>query len=347
MIILFIILFCVAVYGIKFASFHKDYMTPSSTNAIKGIFAVLILYSHMRGYLTLSDACTGHTYVRVLKYLGQTMTTMYLFYSGYGLMESVRTKPGYGKNFFRKRILKILLHFDIAVLMYIILQFLLGWQFDGMTYLASLVGWESVGNSNWFIFEILVLYLFFYFGLWIKRKVGMKYASISVGVIILATTIVLSVFLWLFLHKQRDGSWWIDNIFTFSLGMGYSLVKDKIDDWMRNGKVYFPTFIVLTMILVGWRHVYGVDMLGVCTCLFALWAVMLTMKVKLDNRVLQWLGTVSFSVYILQRIPMILLTAFGINSNIALFVSITIPSAFLLAYLYTGFLKKVDSKLFV
>ncbi len=342
MIILFIILFCVAVYGIKFASFHKDYMTPSSTNAIKGIFAVLILYSHMRGYLTLSDACTGHTYVRVLKYLGQTMTTMYLFYSGYGLMESVRTKPGYGKNFFRKRILKILLHFDIAVLMYIILQFLLGWQFDGMTYLASLVGWESVGNSNWFIFEILALYMFFYIGLWIKRSL-----DISMGGGVLATTIVLCIVLWVFLYKVKGQTWWIDNIFTFPLGMGYSMIKDKVEMWMKCDKIYYPVFISMTVVLVVWRHVYGVDMLGVCTCLFALWAVMLTMKVKLDNRVLQWLGTVSFSVYILQRIPMILLTAFGINSNIALFVSITIPSAFLLAYLYTGFLKKVDSKLFV
>ena len=46
--------------------------------------------------------------------------------------------------------------------------------------------------------------------------------------------------------------------------------------------------------------------------LFTLGIVMITMKVKITNPVLEWFGNHVFSVYILQRIPMILLSRYGV-----------------------------------
>ena len=113
MIILLVLLLIASLWGMKISSFHKDYMSLDATSAIKGIFAVLILFSHMRQYMDLSDTFFNNSYIRILNYLGQMMVTMYLFYSGYGLMESFKKKPDYKKNFLHNRVLKILIHFDV------------------------------------------------------------------------------------------------------------------------------------------------------------------------------------------------------------------------------------------
>lgn len=89
----------------------------------------------------------------------------------------------------------------------------------------------------------------------------------------------------------------------------------------------------------------GSDIYGVCSCLFSLLIVLSCIKVKLDNIVLQWLGTYSFSIYIMQRWPMILLTYFGVNENKWLFVTFAIPSALLTAWFFNKILNMIDKKL--
>ena len=209
MIILLIILVIISLYGIKLASFHKDYISLDGTNAIKGIFAVLILYSHMRQYLTLTDTFANNSYNAILKYIGQMMVTMYLFYSGYGLMESQRKKLNYRKNFPKNRLLKILIHFDIVVILYIILQFILGKQFSILEYLGSLIGWTSLGNSNWFIFVILSLYVAFYFSLCFNHSFTNEKQKENN---ILFAVIVLCVILWGFLYFAKGHSRWFNNL---------------------------------------------------------------------------------------------------------------------------------------
>ena len=275
------------------------------------------------------------------------MVTMYLFYSGYGLMESQRKKSDYKKHFIRNRFLKILLHFDLAVILYIILQLLLGKPFSMLEYAGSLVGWYSVGNDNWFIFVILALYAFFYLSLcirqWSKKwLIKEKYGE----EIILTAVLVLCILLWFGLYFTKGQEWWIDNIMVFPLGISFSIFKPQIEEWIRKGKNYYFVFLILTVFLVSWHSLVGIDKKGICTCLFALWVVLLSMKVKFDNKILQWLGTLAFSIYILQRLPMIALTNAGINKNALLFVIIVIPSVFIIAYLYNCFLKRMDKRLF-
>ena len=84
MLILLVLLFIVSLWGVKISSFHKDYMSLEATNAIKGIFAVLILYSHMRQYMELPDTFSNNSYIIFLNYIGQMMVTMYLFILGMG-----------------------------------------------------------------------------------------------------------------------------------------------------------------------------------------------------------------------------------------------------------------------
>lgn len=322
-------------------------MSLNATNAIKGIFAVIILYSHMRQYLDLTNTIFNNSYVAILKYIGQMMVTMYLFYSGYGLMESVKKKPNYKNSFLKKRVLKILLHFDIAVVLYIILQLLLGKQYPLQIYLGSMIGWVSVGNSTWFIFDILVLYLFYFIALCIKEWITQRNSINNSGIVVLISVSLLCVVLWLILYLTKGKPWWYNNIMVFPLGILYSLYKNKLEDLVtKRGGGYYYAFFILTISLITWREIVGIDIFGICTSLFALWVVLLSMKVKFDNKILQWLGTLAFSIYILQRLPMIVLSELGINQNALIFSLIIISSVLLIAHIYTAALKRIDKHLF-
>ena len=79
---------------------------------------------------------------------------------------------------------------------------------------------------------------------------------------------------------------------------------------------------------------------------FALALVFATMKLKLDNRALRWLGVNAFAIYILQRLAMIVCTYFGLNHNSLLFSAIVIPSTLLIASIFTATTNRMNQRLF-
>ena len=343
MFLLYILLLILMLWGGQYSAFRHDYMSLKSTNAIKGIFAVLILYRHIPSYLQLTDSWLDTYFVSVDSYLAQLIVALFLFYSGYGIMLSVMKKPNYVESFFKNRIIKILVHFDIAVLSFILLQLCLGKVYSRGEYVLSWIGWLSVGNSNWFIFDILALYtiswLVLLFHTYVKRL-----GSHSM----IFCTLLLVVILWLGLYRLKPGMhWWIDTLLTYPIGMLYAVYKDKIDSKLQNGSHYFITLFILTIGFIVWHYFLWIDKLGLCSCLFCLLVSVLSMRFRFDNKILQWLGTYAFAIYIMQRWPMLIFVHLGCNANIPLFVCLSIPSGLVVAYIFQCLLNKLDQRFFV
>ena len=85
---------------------------------------------------------------------------LFLFYSGYGVMESIIQKgETYIDRFPRHRLLQTLLNFDVAVVCFFFLNLALGIPMSFKQVGFSMIGWESIGNSNWYVFVILYCYL--------------------------------------------------------------------------------------------------------------------------------------------------------------------------------------------
>lgn len=68
---------------------------------------------------------------------------------------------------------------------------------------------------------------------------------------------------------------------------------------------------------------------------FALILVLVTMKVKLNNRALRWLGINCFGIYILQRIPMALFSELGLTAHWAVFYVAVVAATLVLAAGFT------------
>lgn len=79
---------------------------------------------------------------------------------------------------------------------------------------------------------------------------------------------------------------------------------------------------------------------------FALLVVLLTMKIKVDNKVLRWLGINAFSIYILQRLAMIVGTHLGLNQKGLIYAAFVIPVTLLLASIFTAVTGRINRKLF-
>lgn len=297
-------------------------MSKESCNNIKGVFILMIFLSHSLQYIKESgfffsgiDILTSI----IVGYIGQLVVVMFLFYSGYGVAIQIECRGKmYVRQMPRQRILKTLLNFDIAVCLFIILNLLLMRPLSFGQVLLSFVAWDSVGNSNWYIFVIITCYILTYLAFCVNKN----YTGEVILVLCLIAMIILS---------RVKELWWYDTILAYPAGYIFAMYRQHIEKYIK--QYYYPCLVVFAAIFFI-THGYCPSTLGlapnVMAIVFALIIVMITMKIHIGNRWLQWFGANLFPLYIYQRIPMIALLALLGNE----FVS-TYPIAYLVVCLIT------------
>ncbi|MBR2384919.1 MAG: acyltransferase [Clostridia bacterium] len=335
MIIFFIALILIVVWKARFGSFHEDYMGKSQTCALKGLFAVIIVFSHLRGYISLPSNIYNDAFSYTINFIGQLMVALFFFYSGFGIMKSYEKNNDYQKGFIKKRVVKVLVEFDVAVLLYLILSLIIGSYYDWSNYVFCWIGWKSIGNSNWFVFVILLLYVITYLSFFVIKRVKDIKKPLYLAII----TTILSFSAIIVLRFVAEGSWWYDTILCYAFGMWFALIKENFDAFIKRGKKeHWGTIAVVTVLFVALYFIAGrinpfAITYNMCACAFCLLITVLTTKVKLDNVILKWLGIHSFAIYVLQRIPMIVLHKVGI-ANPYVFSIIAIIITMIMAYAF-------------
>lgn len=75
-------------------------------------------------------------------------------------MESLKAKGyQYAHTVITRRFPKLLLFFDVAVLLFLVTNLILGKCPGLKQVLLSFTGWDSIGNSNWYMFIIFCMYI--------------------------------------------------------------------------------------------------------------------------------------------------------------------------------------------
>ena len=335
--IVLLVLCCMGLQTAKKNEFFSDYCGKTQTSAINGVFVLVVFLSHASTYVTL-DGPLDAAYLTFKGYLRQLIVASFLFYSGYGMLESIRNKGlSYVKSIPGKRFFKVLLHMEIAVLLFLLTDFAIGKSFDLKTTLLAFTFWESIGNSNWYIFAILWMYLLVFASFFVCR------ANLWGGTIL--TTILAGGYVAAMLFAGKD-TWWYNTALLYPLGMWYSLLKPQIEKLvMKNDVTWFLSAGVLLVPYVfcylrrdthlAWYYMWG--------ALFILLLVLLTMKVKIGNSILSWFGSHVFSIYILQRIPMMVFTKLGLAEQRYSFITLSFLATLVLAVLFDAALEKLDN----
>ena len=339
-----VILLLVCVYGMKIYTlkeFNTGYLSKNNTTAVKGVFVFLVFMSHFIQYYPVSDAYDT-PYKAVRLFLGQLVVVMFLFYSGYGIYESVKKKgSGYIKSFPVNRFLKTLLHLDIAVLLFVIRNLIMDKPMKLANVLWSFIGWKNIGNSNWFMFTILILYFAVYLSFLIFRKK-------NVWALVL-TTVLTIVYVVVMANVIKVANYWYNTALCLPLGMWYSFLKDRIEAGVMKNNIIYHITLAATFGLFMLTH-YNKRPLTVYifwTLLFCLVVVFVTMKVSFGNKALYWLGNHVFSVYILQRLPMsVFYEIEPIASNRYIFFILSFGVTVILAELFDRSMAALDKVLF-
>lgn len=202
-------------------------------------------------------------------------------------------------------------------------------------YILSIFAWESVGNSTWFVFCILICWG----ATWIAFKIfhKKKQAYAFLWILLLIYVLVIKVL--------KNEHAWYDTILCYPFGMYLAFKKENLEKLLSSNfktglLVLFASFWFVMRLFVE-KNVVTYSLQSI---LFAVFMLCICSRVTINNKILQWLGNHTFSIYILQRIPMSLLAFYGMDEFGGLYTLLCLGFTCILAYYFDMMVLKIDKK---
>lgn len=264
--------------------------------------------------------------ITIFNSIGILFTSLFFFFSGYGLIISVRTKEAYLKTFLWKRLPTILVPFWIANIIAVLVRiFYMQLPMDTKDIIQYVLGLVLINGNGWYIVEIFFLYLAFYLIFKVCKNQKIALVLLSIASLI---PIVIG------LHSGHDtstmgnhwfkGEWWYNSTIVFVMGIWVAHFKDRILTFAK--KHYRGLLITASVLLVvayvieeyvrmvfGYYSVTPIDRrisneaitlyAQMVLCLIFTWVVLLlNLKISLGNRVLQGISIISMEIFLLHGI---------------------------------------------
>ena len=223
--------------------------------------------------------------------IGYLFVAVFFFSSGYGLLDSYRSKENYLDGFIGK-------HFGPILLIYIITEALF-WIYGSVK-----------SPYTWYVVAILCIYLVFFLSFRYCKKTGVAIAFVALGIILYC--IVCD---WMVL-----GSWWINTIGIFLAGLLYAVYEDRVNAFICkntilkllitvailiitcvygdkiNSSIYFSpdlkTYTSRRFLAILLEYVSGLAM--VLTCL------LISVKVRINSKFLSFVGSMTLEIYLVH-----------------------------------------------
>ena len=336
--LLFVILLFVTLSKTKIVtplkSYNDDFMSIKSCNSYKGFFALIVILHHISQRVSIGTLPPDFTRV------GYLAVAVFLFLSGYGLQKQNLLKPDYSRGFLLKRIPAILIPYIVMTLIYWLIYALLGdVRSIGTIWHNFIVNGDPIVWFSWYVVCILYFYIAFYFSMKIFKtsRVGIVIGGIAFW--------ILYIFL---CQKLAFGLWWYQTSFVFILGIVFSSYEEKI---LKFIKKYYPIVLLLalTFFIVLAKHKWEIYWLtpslktefllvAILSFLFIVSFLTLALKLTTDNKILDFLGKISFEIYMVQGAVMLTLRNEHFNvQNDILWTVLVLVGSLLLAFVLNKF----------
>ena len=315
---------------------NEEILNKIDTVTINGICTVFIFLSHSTQYWSLSSQFFDQLYKHVQNIHNQWVVAPFLAFSGYGVMISILNNKSYLQSFPYKRILKTLINFDVAVLLYWVIGISIGNNFSAPTVALAFLGITSLGNSNWYIFAIIIMYLLSY-----------VVSSFTKDREKTALLLFIGTALYIFLLKRFGfEERFYSTIMCYPAGSAIALYKKDILRLFSKYK-YATVFSLIVIIGVTYKlRIYTIIM-NISSIALILLIVWFLTFFTIDSNIFYFFGKHAFSIFILQRIPGILITVFfnGFGINKYILICLDFASTIGMALVYDKFLELLDMTL--
>lgn len=373
MIIIWYVLLIALLFGgaklCKKKTWNEENMSFYQTKCYLGFCAVIIVFHHIS-----QDTCASWLNPRFIRHgldifvtAGYPMVAMFFFCSGYGLYKSAKSKPDFFKRFIPVRIIPILIPTVLTMLVYIFFRYWRNIPLDIDSPFA-VNGHETWHPYIWYVPCIILLYIFFYIGFGLFKKD-------SIGILVVTIGIIGYI---LFCIKFRYGTWWFNTPHMFLVGILVSKYEDKFFESCK--KLYVLRLIgTILLCVVLWflgdnaggiylmvfHHPYdftygyrcdlisGIFQFLYCLAFMSLY-YLISMKLKVGNPVLSFLGKFTLELYLIHGIFIHMFGFFMIKDgikpvyyieNVPLFVLVVLGLSIPISYGLSLLDKKVGKAL--
>lgn len=293
--ILFMVLPILLVYGMKpvvpFTSFNKNYNSITTSKNLRGLLSLTIVMHH------LALRTTGGILFHQLYRVGFLPVAMFFYYSGYGVQKSYMASSAYKRHFLLRRIPPILFTYMIVTALFWIMYAAQGKLLSVRDIILAIIKGDPIVSYSWYIITIFIFYFIFWL---LMITFGSNYIGMIVGACVWDALYVI------FCVKMGYGSWWYNASHLLVVGMIWAVYEEKI--------MYFvqKRYIILALLIWGtfsglllFKDHLGNDTLWniltmICSVLFVFSVLAFTMKFKIGNPVLNFLGKSSLEIYLVQ-----------------------------------------------
>ena len=197
-------------------------MNKNSTNFIKGILSIIILFCHMN-------------FNNIFKDMGYLAVGMYFFLCGYNLSNNNKNL----KNFLSKKIIRIYFPFVIANILFIMLH-------EKSFSLLLILGIQHTNKILWYVYSIMLLYLLYYV------FVRLDFSNKIIPIYIILTYFLIITIIPTKLVFDANGIFPI----TFLIGWYFKLQESKILEIKNINKYSLTLFIVIFLISFKMLNIY-------------------------------------------------------------------------------------------
>ena len=275
-------------------------LNKRSTEQLKGIAIILVVLGHfiVTKFINSSNSA--------FNYLGAQGVAIFLILSGYGLTKSF-LKRGMDKGFLARRWRVVLFPYSLVTLLWFMLDYFKGKMYSLKTIVLSLAGFDfnlTMDATMWYITFILMWYLIYYLIFSLKLP-----NSLRVG--------LLFGFAYLFRYHTRvdlteQVYWqWGLHAFMFPLGTLLALVPQSLSQLTKKTVTAGLSFIGIMGLGIYSFSVQNND-LGLGPYMlsnFGFSVVTLSSIIILElfglySRLLQFIGSISFEIYLLEAVFM-------------------------------------------
>ena len=288
-----------------------DYLSNKSTKSLKGLLAILIIFHHVSQKIT-----TGENFSN-FEYMGRYIVALFFFLSGYGLYFQYSNNVNYMENFLRKRLARTFIPFYVFIVIYVIYRATLGEVVNVEFFLSFWRDHSNIIYNGWFVNSIIVLYVIFY--------VSFKKKDSKIAIFKLVCLTLVYIF---WKAYQNHGDWEYVSIMAFFLGVFWMKDRSLIDKFIE--KNYFAFLVSFSILMYVFRryeiimknigitnkYVYYGIVGNLCTMVFVVYFLLLTNKLNLSNKYLDFLGNISFELYMIHGLIMHYLGKFFVSSPV-------------------------------
>lgn len=304
----------------KKGEWNDEFMDYSQTKYLQGFLAVCIMLHHI-GQEMCAPWQTYKLYpgLEFFVPLGYVFVGIFMLCSGYGLMISFEKKPDYlSKRFFKKRVLPLVIGYYVSAWIFFVVRVLMGQRMSRWDVFCMLSGIKLANPYGWFAFAMPFFYLFFYLSFRFSRKPVLTTTLCVFAYTFLGTCINHNVYL-------MTGQWWYNCVHMFWVGLLVAKYRSRLFAWAK--EKYTLKVVICVLLLHGAWYLtnylqavfsyYGEDaglpmyltvgcrwmcLLGdmLYTTLVGFFILLVGMKLRIGNRFLGFMGTVTFEFYIIH-----------------------------------------------